>query len=150
MVLTKDQILQSLGDIEILALTIYGEARGEPVEGQIAVANVVRNRAITNGSTYRTECLKSHQFSCWNETDPNKVILYELTEKLMHGMDFPHELKQQVWIASGIVGSALSDNTGGAKNYLEKKLYESAKAPRWTTTMTGIRFIGNHVFGSAS
>lgn len=62
------------GDIDILARTIYGEARGEPWEGKIAVAWVVRNRAERGGwwgDTIREVCLKPWQFSCWNETDPN-------------------------------------------------------------------------------
>ena len=30
--------------IDIMAKTLYGEARGEGKEGQIAVANVIKNR----------------------------------------------------------------------------------------------------------
>ena len=32
-------------DLWIFAKTIWAEARGEPLEGQIAVANVILNRA---------------------------------------------------------------------------------------------------------
>lgn len=34
-------------DLECLAKTVYFEARGEPARGQIAVANVVLNRAAS-------------------------------------------------------------------------------------------------------
>lgn len=155
MVLTKDIIRNTLGDIEVLALTIYGEARGEPVEGQIAVGNVIRNRVAaasfnTTKESYRTICLKEHQFSCWNETDPNKIILFELAEKLISGLKFPFEMRQQVWVAKGIVSGDVKDNTKNAKNYLTRQLFESGHAPKWALTMTPVRFIGSHVFGSAA
>ena len=36
-------------DIWVFAKTIWAEARGEPLEGQIAVANVIINRARQGG-----------------------------------------------------------------------------------------------------
>ena len=35
--------------IDIMARTIYGEARGEEEEGQIAVGNVIKNRVKKKG-----------------------------------------------------------------------------------------------------
>ena len=70
-------------DIDILARTIYGEARGEPLEGQIAVAWVVRNRATLADhrrqfgiGTLASACQAPWQFSCWNENDPNRQKLF--------------------------------------------------------------------------
>ncbi len=44
----KEKALQELGysrqDIELLARAVHGEARGEPMQGQIAVAAVIVNR----------------------------------------------------------------------------------------------------------
>lgn len=71
-------------DIDILARTIYGEARGEYQRSQgglaalIAVANVVHNRVQHKtwyGQTIREVCLKPWQFSCWNEDDPNRQVI---------------------------------------------------------------------------
>lgn len=36
------------GDLEILARLVYLEARGEPYEGQVAVAEVVLNRVLSD------------------------------------------------------------------------------------------------------
>jgi spore germination cell wall hydrolase CwlJ-like protein len=71
-------------EVDILARTIYGEARGEygHVEGGmaalIAVGNVVMNRLKAGngyGKTIHEVCLKPHQFSCWNVGDPNRALL---------------------------------------------------------------------------
>ena len=60
-------------ELECLALTVYFEARGEPREGQFAVAHVVMNRVaddrfpgrvcavVRDGGTDREDC----QFSWW-------------------------------------------------------------------------------------
>lgn len=42
--LNTQQIAQSSSDLYLLAKTVYAEARGEPYEGQVAVAAVVLNR----------------------------------------------------------------------------------------------------------
>ena len=45
--MTRDEVLalvHPLPDDAVLGLTLYGEARGEPIEGQIAVACCIKNR----------------------------------------------------------------------------------------------------------
>ena len=73
-----------MDEAEILARTIYGEARGEYLLSEggmaslIAVGNVVMNRLEIKswyGKTVREICLKPWQFSCWNENDPNRQLL---------------------------------------------------------------------------
>lgn len=46
-----------------VALTVYHEARGEPLEGQLAVARVVHNRAGGQPSRYCRVVYQSGQFS---------------------------------------------------------------------------------------
>jgi len=50
----------------IIALTLWGEARGECPEGQRAVASVIANRARARGLTPAQVCLQPYQFSAWN------------------------------------------------------------------------------------
>ena len=60
-------------NIEYMAKTVWGEARGEDKEGRIAVASVILNRKNKQGWMGKTiidVCLKKWQFSCWNENDP--------------------------------------------------------------------------------
>ncbi len=53
-----------------LAATVYHEARGEPIEGQIAVAHVIMNRALKRGLTVQEVVLQRKQFSCYNHGKP--------------------------------------------------------------------------------
>lgn len=58
-------------DLDVCTRTVWGEARGEPVEGQVAVSWVIRNRAEHPawwGKTPAEVCLHKWQFSCWNTT----------------------------------------------------------------------------------
>lgn len=52
-----------------VALTLIGEADGEPYDGKVAVAEVIRNRArrhYNSDGTYIGTVLAPLQFSCWN------------------------------------------------------------------------------------
>lgn len=71
-------------DFDIMARTLYGEARGEYVQvgvaALMAVANVIVNRFKGRkkyGKTLAEVCLKPRQFSCWNEGDPNRSLIQE-------------------------------------------------------------------------
>ena len=73
----KQQLNETFGHLsnaQVLALTIYGEARGESVEGMIAVGTVILNRVDRKGwmgKSVKEVCLKPYQFSCFLPTDPN-------------------------------------------------------------------------------
>ena len=74
-------------DLTIMALTVFGEARGQMQEGQLAVACVILNRWGNPGwwsrnkgdgikdDTIEAVCRDPWQFSCWNKDDPNFAIL---------------------------------------------------------------------------
>ena len=81
----------SAADLDILARTVWGEARGETWEGRLAVAYTVVNRAkarrwwghmedenIRNHSISAV-CLYPAQFSCWSPGDPNRQKMERLT-----------------------------------------------------------------------
>lgn len=145
--MTDEQILAALSQEEILALTLYGESRGEPIQGQIAVANVVRNRVLTQKMSYRNICLAPKQFSCWNENDPNYVLLTGLAEEIKNGKPITDKyMKQCFWVAMGIVDDELLDNTNGALYYLTNDLFFSDKQPSWSFNYKQPRTIGNQTF----
>lgn len=137
-----------LSDSEILALTIIGEARGEPIEGQVAVGCIIRNRMRATGKSYRDVCLAPKQFSCWNETDPNYQVLKDFANKFIFNNYIPDpEIKQCIYIAKGIEDWFIVDNTGGSKNYVTESLWTSNDRPSWTRNPIGVpKRIGNQVF----
>ncbi len=141
--------IRDLPDRIVLALCIWGESRGEPVEGQIAVACVVRNR-VKHGAPstrYRDVCLAPEQFSCFNPDDPNFVKIQRAADMLMTALPTP-ELQQSSWIADGVMSGAAMDNTGGSRNYLTAALLESAP-PVWAKDRPILARIGAHVFLNA-
>ena len=55
-----------LSPVQIVALTLLGEARGEGAVGMHAVLAVIQQRAINRKLQPHQVCLQRKQFSCWN------------------------------------------------------------------------------------
>lgn len=136
----KKEILEQ-SDVEIMARTIYGEARGQGLEGMVAVASVILNRTLSPakyGYEISGVCLKPMQFSCWNDEDPNLPILMKPPSGDL------------VFTTARIVANLakkglLRDNTGGANLYHSARMVDF---PRWASA-TGVvwkKQIGNHIF----
>ena len=126
----------------ILAITLYGEARGERTEGKIAVAHVIQNRQQDPRwpNSIGEVCIQNKQFSCWNQNDPNYPIL---VNKLFETRNTdPHKAwRECLWVAGGVLRGYLADNTLGANHYHTKSI-----RPSWSEKMTVTVEIGNHIF----
>jgi N-acetylmuramoyl-L-alanine amidase len=129
--------------VDILARTLWGEARGEPVRGKEAVACVVMNRVRTaqaRGGRYWwgadpiAVCTKPWQFSCWNPADPNRAKLEAVT---MEDRTF----RMCVRIARRALAGVVDDPTGGATHYHTRDV-----APPWSRGRSPTAEIGGHVF----
>lgn len=145
-----DNLASALSDEEILALTIYGEARGESPNGQIAVGCVIRNRVLSRGHDnieYREVCLAPKQFSCWNDNDPNFRILIEMSKTLLYQNIQDPTFQQCLYFAQGIITEVIKDITNGSENYLTKNLFENR--PEWAKNATNVQTIGSQVFFNA-
>lgn len=130
-------------EIDVLARTMWGEARGEGNTGLEAVANVVQNRvkvAEKNGGKFWwggniiQVCQKPYQFSCWNRSDPSFKKLQAVTEDNLH---FATCLR----IARRAAIGQLPDHTGGATHY-----HADYVAPYWAKGQTPTITIGRHIF----
>jgi hypothetical protein len=90
MIAHQDLSIAAKGGDDVLARTIFAEARGEFTDGQVAVAYTVKHRAeiaaryvlehdkphpLFGDGTIADACLSSfhgiHQYSCWNMGDPS-------------------------------------------------------------------------------
>ena len=129
-------------DIDVLARTIYGEARGELVRGKEAVAAVVMNRVRRArarggywwGNSVRRVCIKPWQFSCWNESDSNR-------KKILDVQAGNRVFDTCLRIARRAVAGTLEDPTDGATHYHAK-----TARPPWSYKRTPSAEIGGHRF----
>ncbi|WP_055108402.1 spore cortex-lytic enzyme [Paenibacillus ihumii] len=115
----------SANDLKIMANAVYGEARGEPFEGQVAVAAVILNR------------VKSPSF-------PNTVsgVIFE-------PLAFTAVADGQIWLepnesAKKAVQQALNgwDPTGGCLYYFNPETATS----KWIWSRPQVKTIGKHIF----
>lgn len=125
-------------DIDILARTVWGEARGEDLNGKIAVAHVPFNRMEyrhwSAGETIADTCQRRAQFSCWLPRDPNRPLLDDVT---LDDEAFQECMFAALAVALGYEG----DPTGGATHYHTKSVH-----PHWAEGQTPCAEIGNHRF----
>lgn len=153
--MTRPEILAQLTDEMALTCTLLGEAAGEPVESQIAVACVVRNRVDRQGrwgKTFRDVCLMPAQFSCWSGTTgpgaENTARVFAAAEALLakEPMGRRTVLSQISWIADGIVDDQIADITRHADHYLTERLFLSLDCPSWAADRVPVAHVGHHVF----
>lgn len=104
--------------------TIIYESSGESLEGQVAVAKVIRNRAKDRRLSFDEVCLQPYQFSCWNTPPTRKYTQKEL------------DTAKEAW--------KMSQNS-----HLRANLYCRVDCyPKWIyhPSVSYIKTIGNHKF----
>ena len=125
--------------VEIVACTLWGEARGEGLAGMRAVAAVIVNRVRARGGAlnFAQVCLARRQFSCWNEDDPNRRRLDRLPRE-------PDAIYRQACdIAREALAGRLTDPTRGATHYVAVTL---RRRPSWLSGKQPCIVIGGHEF----
>ena len=125
----------------VIAKTLYAEARSEGVDGIVAVATVIYNRANGNYNKAIKECLKPKQFSCWNgKSDisvPRVNGSYHPKNKWTDAEAYKFCLELQNDMKTGFFKPKFNWNhyaVTGTKVY-------------WYNKMRNIKEIGNHTFG---
>jgi spore germination cell wall hydrolase CwlJ-like protein len=127
---------------DILARTLWGEARGEGESGMEAVACVILNRCAISaarkkywwGNNIIQICQKPYQFSCWNRSDPNYRKLQAVD---LQDPDFARARQ----IARRALIGGLSDTTNGATHYHARGIM-----PVWAQSEIPCARIGHHIF----
>jgi N-acetylmuramoyl-L-alanine amidase len=127
-------------DVDVLARTLWGEARGEGWSGMQAVANVVLNRVRIGGwygAGVQGVCLKRWQFTCW-EPAP----LGNRERMLSVGPDNA-AFSMALEVAAAAVSGTLPDITNGATHY-----HNATVNPSWAANATVSAVVGAHTFYS--
>lgn len=132
-------------DLDIMARTLWGEARGEGYRGMKAVANVIMNRYASNNwpDNVADVCLQPFQFSAWLDSDPNKALMERVTT------DNP-DFRTALGIARLALTRQLADITGGADHYLNipvtRQIRGDGTLPDWVDVNRKTAEIGVHTF----
>ena len=146
--MTEPEIIAALSELNIFALTLWGEVRNEPIEGIVGVACVVRNRVRTQyrGTTYREVCLAPWQFSCWKVEGgkANHEALMALARALVSGQEpKDHAFLECAYVADGIISDTLRDRVGKARHYHTATM---KPWPEWAIDKTPAFQVASHLF----
>lgn len=121
-----------------LAINVFHEARGEPIMGQYAVAQVTIERAATHPKGICGAVLEKKQFS-WT----NKGVTYK---RGVPWLSKGFEPKGKAWVQSLIVAGRVMSGFApkpvkGASHY-----HANYVSPDWAKKMKHIATIGSHRF----
>lgn len=129
-------------DIDIFARTVYGETRGEYGSSGpgalIAVANVILNRfkrAGRYGKTMTEVCLKPRQFSCWNQNDPNRILIQN------ENLETDPLFNICLVVVKKVIEGVWPDLTRGSDHY-----HASSCLPYWARSRKVKLHLGRHIF----
>lgn len=141
---------------DVLARTVYGEARGESDLGRLAVAYVACNRAVIaakyvlkhgrrhplyGGGTIAEACLVPYQFSTWNVGDVNlhKLLVFDLESDAG---------APSLWAARTAINRTAPDPAPGSDHYCTVFPPHDGITwpPEWASKMTFVTIIGGHAF----
>jgi hypothetical protein len=153
--MTDAEVKAGLTELHAVAMTLWGEARNQPVEGLVFVGSVIRNRVRMPGrfgATYDKVCLARAQFSCWwpvgGQANYDAVIsrarlfVGDYAERPAGLMDAV--LQEALFVAEGIIGEQLRDNSHGSTHYVTKALFKAAP-PAWASGRQPVAEVGAHL-----
>lgn len=120
--------LSGLGADDVIAKTLYAEARGEGRRGLEYVASVINNRGVGDAEKCVEACLRPYQFSCWNGKSDIEVNRDSKEWELC--LDFQTKIE-----------------AGTFKSITEAKHYYSSRIrmPKWARGKKSI-LVGKHYF----
>ncbi len=126
-------------DLQCLAENIYFEARGEPLAGQYAVAEVTVNRTQAQNFPH-TICEVVHE-TRWDATRRRHVADFSWTETdTLSEPDGP-AWKQAMTVAGAVYDDLNEPLVPGALFY-----HATSVRPGWAKTRKVVATIGNHIF----
>lgn len=134
-------------DAIVMALTGLGEARGEGLEGMVAVMQTLPNRVAEHGRTITERALQRLQYSCWwpaGGLEDNHYVL-DLAQRTMTGMLLPPEYDEALYLAGGVISGRFRNYSKGATHYCTYALLKHAP-PAWAVGKEPVAIIGQHAF----
>lgn len=150
--MTDVDLIASLSDRHVAALTVYGEASDQRRAGRVAVAWVLRNRLAAGrfGATLRDVCLRPWQFSCWTakggSANYQRVIDAARTIARSPLLAPSTVLAECVEVVDRVLANMEPDPTTGATHYQTVALAESPHPASWSIGEKPSARVGDHLF----
>ena len=135
----RDAVHRRALDIRCLAENVYFEARGEPLQGQLAVAEVTMNRTHSPYFPH-TVCEVVHE-TRWDPIRRRFVAHFSWTEMRVHSEPSGDPWKQAMAVANAAYDASYAPVVPGALFYHATRIH-----PNWAETQRTIATIGKHVF----
>ena len=133
--------LREYGRLNLLTALIWGEGRGERIEGKLAIGCCVRNRVNDKRwpNTYEEVILQDKQFSCFNLEDQNH---HSVLNALLPSQKWKDPVWRECrWAAYAVIDNWVRDVTHGANHY-----NTTGCDPAWDDDMVLTVVIGGHEF----
>jgi N-acetylmuramoyl-L-alanine amidase len=152
----KELLLTTFGnltDYQLMALTIYGEARGEKYEGKVAVGSVILERVDHrdwDGKNIQEVCLMPYQFSCYLPNDKNFNALKAIANDWDNKIKQSQPLRECLNITGLLLSQSINRTPEIAKyhatQYLTASLRKSKACPAWVKKLKLVAAVGSHEF----
>lgn len=145
--INKDLVEVDPHEKKCLAVTIWGEARGESIIGQQAAGYTVINRATK--TPVCKVALAKFQYSVFNNNPALRLAAKSLTidPHLKNATD-QKSWKLALEVADDILSKRVADPTNSATHYIADKLMHQRgyKYPKWSKEYMQVASIGGHRF----
>lgn len=140
----------------IIARTLYAEARNDGEKGMTAVASVIFNRAKGNVDDFINVCKKHsyskkykkivYQFSCWGKMSDSDWSPKDFKIKIPSSVN-GNKKNEALWkaamqIAADMLADSFKPTTNANMYYNDKTAH-----PDWGNQLTSVKYIGSHKFG---
>jgi len=133
--------------VKCLAITVFGEARGEPRLGKVAVAYTAVNRAKT--ATICKVVLAPMQYSVFNNNPSLRAAALSKTMEphTINSID-KENWNESVKIARDVLSKRIPDPTNGGTHFFSAKVMaiKNYTYPRWIKKFKLVAVIGDHQF----
>ena len=137
-------VIRQDSELDCMAITIYREARNQPVEAQYAVGQTILNRVMSQHyrNTICEVIMEPHQFAGSSPSDPNYGPAYDLfmtrlgNDKDLKAMDLAYTVAVRVRRNDPILPTSILHFHSGSKPHW-------AEGKEATVVIDGLNFYGN-------
>jgi hypothetical protein len=154
---TDHDVIAALSPVHRVALTLWGEARGESPQLRAAIGSAILNRVKAQhphwGFTAADVCLMPKQFSCWNPGfDRNHMTVLDAARHLVRDKKAGPILRECLELGARICDGTHPDTVRRATHYYSPiAMVPPGRVPSWARGLDAVAVIDNtHFFAGVA